>query len=97
MEHQDRADEMEEQADRLEEASGGLKDDIDEAESDWESRKSDTSVPGAADPEAAGPHNVDDEDPVTGERKGDERTDERDEALRRDAEREISSEDADGE
>jgi hypothetical protein len=94
MEHHERADEMEEQADSMEEASSGLKEDIEEAGSDWESRKSDTSVPGAADPEDAGPHNVDSEDPVSGERKGDERADERDEALRRDAEREMSSEDA---
>ncbi len=97
MEHHDQADDLEREADHLEEASGGLKDDIEEAGSDWESRKSDTSVPGAADPEESGPHNLEDEDPVSGERKGEERADERDEALRRDAERELSSEDDDGE
>lgn len=97
MEHHDQADDLEKEADRLEEASDGLKGDIEDAGSEWESRKSDTSVPGAADPEAAGAHNLDAEDPVTGEPKGEERADERDEALRGDAEREISSENDDSE
>lgn len=92
MEYEERADELEREADGLEEASGGLKDDIEEAGSDWEARKSDTSVPGAADPEAAGAHHLDAEDPASGERKGDEREEERDEALRTDAEREVPGE-----
>ena len=54
-------------------------------------------MPGAAEPEAAGPHHLDAEDPATGERKGEERDAERDEVLRRDAEREMSSEQDDGE
>ncbi|MBV9213826.1 MAG: hypothetical protein JOZ25_09305 [Actinobacteria bacterium] len=97
MEYDEQADEMERQAGSLEEASGGLKDDIEEAGSDWEARKSDTSVPGAADAEAAGPHNLEAEDPATGERKGEERAAERDDALRSDAERDISSERDEGE
>ena len=97
MEHDERADELEREADALDEASDRLKEDIEEGGSDWEAHKSDTSVPGAAEPEAAGPHHLDAKDPATGERKGEERDAERDEVLRRDAEREMSSEQDDGE
>jgi hypothetical protein len=97
MEHQERADELEREAEGLGEASDRLKDDVEEAGSDWEAHKSDTSVPGAAEPEAAGPHHLDSEDPATGDRKGEERDAEREEVLRRDAEREMESEQDDGE
>lgn len=88
MEHQDRADELERLADRAEQESERVGRRIEDARSDWEAKKSDASVPGAASPEASGPHAIDAEDPATGEQKGDERAAERDDAARADAERE---------
>jgi hypothetical protein len=88
MEHHDRADELEQEADRLEKESERLGQDIEDASSDWEAKKSDTSTPGAASPEGAGPHHLDAEDPATGEAMGEDRDAERDDAVHADAERE---------
>ena len=97
MEHDEQADRLEEQGDAMEGASEQLGKKIDEAREGWESKKSGTGSPGAATPESAGPHNLDAEDPATGERKGEEREDERDDALHGDAERERDEHGADGE
>lgn len=51
MEHNERADELEREAEDAGEASDRLKQDIEEAESDWAARKSDSSVPGATEPD----------------------------------------------
>jgi hypothetical protein len=90
MEHTERSEELQHEADGLEEQSDRLGSEIEETGSDWEAKKSDTAVPGAASEEAAGPHNIDAEDPATGERKGEEREAERDDVLREDAEQERS-------
>jgi hypothetical protein len=90
MEHEERADELEQDADRIEEPKELLGEDIEEARSDWEGKKSSTSAPGAADPESAGPHHIDEEDPATGEPKGEEREAEREETIEAD-EREDAS------
>lgn len=81
MEHHERADELEKEADRIQEPSEQLKQDIEDVRSDWEAKQSDQSVPGAVDDESAGPHQIDAEDPATGERKGEEREAERQEAV----------------
>lgn len=74
MDHNERADELEKEAERLEHASEKLGEDTEQARSDWEARKSDPSgAPGAVDAEAAGPHNIDAEDPATGEKYGERR------------------------
>jgi hypothetical protein len=90
MEHEEQAEQLEKEADAMEEASEKVGEEIDQARSDWESKKSAADAPGAASPEAAGAHNLESEDPATGERKGEERSKERDEALRADAERELA-------
>ena len=46
-EPQERADELEGEADKLEERSEKVGREIKEAESDWEAKKGDASVPGA--------------------------------------------------
>ena len=84
MEHRDRADELEREAERLEQESQRLGDSMEQARSDWEARKSDSGAPGAADPESAGPHHIDAEDPATGKRYGQEDRSEEIEALERD-------------
>jgi len=86
MEHHERADELEEEAGGAAEASERLERDIEEARSDWDAKKSDQSAPGAAEPQASGPHQLDEEDPVTGEAKGDDRQSELEEAARSEAE-----------
>jgi len=86
MEHHERADELEEEAGGAAEASERLERDIEEARSDWEAKKSDQSAPGAVEPEASGPHQLDEEDPVTGEAKGEDRQSELQEAARSEAE-----------
>jgi chromosome segregation ATPase len=58
---QEKADELEREADDLEDSSDQLKETIEDASSDWEARKSDTSVPGATEPEAARPTDGDGE------------------------------------
>ena len=74
MEHNERADELEQGIDELEKESEKLGESTEEARSDWEARKSDPSkAPGAADAEATGPHQIDAEDPATGESYGDRR------------------------
>ena len=88
MEHHERADELEREADAAHEPSEQLEQEIEDVRSDWEAKKSDESAPGAVEPEAAGPHNIDAEDPATGEAKGDERQHEVEEAARASAERE---------
>ncbi|MEA2368736.1 MAG: hypothetical protein QOG41_1932 [Thermoleophilaceae bacterium] len=92
MEHQDRADELEREADGAAEASERLEEDVEEARSDWEARKSDQSTPGAADPEATGPHHLEGDDPAAGESKRDERQAEVEDAAQADAERADDSE-----
>ena len=87
MEHHDRADELEQEADHAGEASERLEQDVEDARSDWEAKKSDESAPGAVEPEAAGPHNLDAEDPATGEQRGEERQEELEAAAEADAER----------
>ena len=73
------------------------------ARSDWDARKSDPSkAPGAADPEGAGPHNIDAEDPATGENYGEQRQQEIDdlhaeESQAEDGDSEGEDGDSDGE
>ena len=97
MEHHDRADELEQEADRAGEASERLKEDVDDARSDWEAKKSEQRVPGAVEAEDAGPHQLEGEDPATGETKADERQEEVEAAAESDAEREDENEDEDEE
>ena len=73
MEHDERADEVEGDIERLEHESKRLDGEIEQTRSEWEARKSDPSeAPGATDPEAAGPHNIEAEDPATGRSYGQE-------------------------
>jgi hypothetical protein len=88
MEHHDRADELEQEADRAGEASERLEQEVEDARSDWDAKKSDERAPGAVEEEAAGPHNLDSEDPATGERRGEERQEELEQAAQAEAERE---------
>jgi hypothetical protein len=97
VENDEQAQRLEEQGDAMEGASEQLGKRIDQAREDWESKKSGTGAPGAVSPEAAGPHNLDAEDPATGERKGEEREDEREEALQGGTEPEQDEGDARGE
>jgi hypothetical protein len=87
MEHHDRADELEQEADHAEEASERVEQEVEDARTDWDAKKSDQSVPGAADAEAAGPHNLEGDDPATGESKAEERQEELEAAAQSDAER----------
>lgn len=74
MEYDERADELEEEIDKLEHESKRLGQDTDEARQRWEGAKSDPSgAPGAQSAEAAGPHNIEDDDPATGRKYGEER------------------------
>ena len=86
MEHDERADELEGEAERLEHESERLGEQTEEARREWEARQSDTAAPGAATEEAAGPHNIESEDPATGRRYGEERQDELEEVEAADAE-----------
>lgn len=82
MEHRERADELDNEADRLEQESDKLAEKTDQARSEWEAAKADPSkAPGATDPESSGPHHIDAEDPATGEKYGEKRQEELDEAL----------------
>ena len=92
MEHEERADELERDADDAEEVKDRLGQDIEDTRSDWEGKKSSTGAPGATDPESAGPHHIDEEDPASEEPKGEEREAERKEAREIDAELEDDSE-----
>jgi hypothetical protein len=47
MEHDERADRMEEDAERMEEHSDQLGERIDDIQGDWEQKEQDVSVPGA--------------------------------------------------
>jgi hypothetical protein len=47
MEHEERADRMEEDAEKMEEHSGQLGERIDDIKDDWERKEQDVSVPGA--------------------------------------------------
>ena len=95
MEHRERADELEKEADRLEHKSEKLAESTDQARSEWEAAKADPSkAPGATDPEAAGPHNIDAEHPAKGEKYGEQRQEELDEALAADAEDEDAGNDS---
>ena len=87
MEHHDRADELEREAEAAGEASEKLEQDLEEARSDWEAKKSDLQVPGAVEERGAGPHQLEgEEDPATGDEKADERKDELQEAAQSEAE-----------
>ena len=86
MEHHERADELEREADAAQDQSDRLADDIEETRSEWEAKKSDQTTPGAADAEAAGPHQLEGEDPTTGERPGEERQEELEDAAHGEAE-----------
>ena len=92
MEHDERADELEQQAERLEHESERLEGEIDRARSDWEAKKSDTQAPGAASAEAAGPHNIESEDPATGRPYGQEERSEEVRAVREEDDGEDSGE-----
>ena len=53
-EHDERAQDLERELDDLEERAEHLEDDIQDAREDWERKKADSGVPGAAgDPESA--------------------------------------------
>jgi hypothetical protein len=53
-EYEERADALEREADDMQERAERLEDDIGEAREDWESKKADSNVPGAAgDPDSA--------------------------------------------
>jgi hypothetical protein len=52
--HEERADELLKEADKAEGASKDLEDDIREAKSDWDAKKSDQQVPGALDEDETG-------------------------------------------
>jgi predicted nucleic acid-binding Zn-ribbon protein len=53
-EHDERADELEHEADEMEERADRLEDEIGDVRQDWERKKADSRVPGAAgDPEKA--------------------------------------------
>ncbi len=87
MEYDERADELEKEADRLEHESKRLDEDTGQARTEWEATKSDPSAaPGAQSEEAAGPHNVESEDPATGRKYGEEREAELDDAREADSE-----------
>ena len=87
MEHDDRADELENEAERLEHESERLGERADQAKSEWEQAKSDPSkAPGAQGPESTGPHNIDAEDPATGRKYGDRRREELEDAEAVDSE-----------
>ena len=74
MEYDERADELEKEIDRLEHESKRQAKDTDQARTEWEAAKSHPSqAPGAQSEEAAGPHNLDAEDPATGRKYGEER------------------------
>jgi hypothetical protein len=47
-EHDERADELEREADAMDERAKRLEDDIDDVREDWQRKKADPSVPGAA-------------------------------------------------
>ncbi len=47
MEHEERADRLEQELDDLEERSGRVEEHIEEAREDWESKEEDSSIPGA--------------------------------------------------
>ena len=60
MEHDERAERMEQDAERMEEHSDQLGERIDEAQGDWERKEQDPAVPGAQ------PDPGEDEEPVPG-------------------------------
>lgn len=92
MEYDERADELEKEVERLEHESKRVGQHTDEARQDWESKKSDPSkAPGAQSAEATGPHNLDAEDPATGEKYGDRRREELEDALEADSEKETGN------
>ncbi len=64
-EHEDRTRGLERELDEMEERSEHLEDEISDAREDWERKKSDSSVPGAAgDPEKAEDGPSDSADPA---------------------------------
>jgi hypothetical protein len=86
MEHHERADELEREADAAGDASERLKEEVEEARSDWESKKSDQRVPGAVGEKGAGPHQLEGEtDPATGDEKAEERQAELEDAAQSEA------------
>ena len=87
MEHHERADELEREAEAAGDASERLEERVEKARSDWEAKKSDESAPGATEPEATGPHELEGEDPASGEEKADERQAELEDAAQTEAEK----------
>lgn len=86
MEHHERADELEREADSAGEASERLEQEVEDARSDWEAKKSDQQTPGAADPEGTGPHHLEgEEDPATGEEYAGKRQEELEDAAQAEA------------
>lgn len=92
MDHNERADELEGEIDRLEHESKKAGESAEQARSDWEAKKSEpTKAPGAADPEASGPHHIESEDPATGEPYGERRRQEIEDAKEIDSEEESDN------
>jgi hypothetical protein len=86
MEHRERADELDREADRAAQPSDQLEQEIEDTRSDWESKKSDQSVPGAVEERGAGPHQLEGEkDPATGDEKAEDREDELEDAAHKEA------------
>jgi hypothetical protein len=86
MEYDERLEAVEREIEKLQHESDRLGDRTEQTRSEWESAKSDPSkAPGAQDPEATGPHNIDAEDPATGRKYGELRKEELDDALAEDS------------
>ena len=93
MDHRERADELDKEVERLEHESKGLGERTDQAKSEWDAAVSDPSkAPGATSPESSGPHNIDAEDPATGEKYGERRQEEIEKVRAYDAEESESAE-----
>ena len=86
MEHHERADELEREADAAHEPSEQLEQEIEDVRSDWDAKKSDQQVAGAVGEREAGPHQLEGEDPASGERKQEDRQAELEDAARAQAE-----------
>jgi hypothetical protein len=86
MEHHERADELEREADAAAEPSEQLEQEIEDTRSDWESKQSDQSVPGAVGERSAGPHQLKgEEDPASGKEKAEDRQEELEDAAQSEA------------
>lgn len=93
MEHHERADELEREADAAEQPSEQLEQEIEETRSDWEAKKSDPGVAGVVEDRGAGPHQLEgEEDPATGDEKAQDRQEELEEAVEKEARSEDEKE-----